>query len=161
MYKFEKIYIGKTTHDWQNSFKSWRCKIIFFSLLLLGTCIGNNVFLGVCAVVCLRAFFWELTVTGSLCWDFFCVAISLRAFSCQLASVVDFCVVYLCISLFRNILFFSGENTFTVFWGVSLGKFGLIEYMDGVVWFFLYIFFCSCSFFNFQICSILFFCNAY
>ena len=42
-----------------------------FFLLLLGTCIGNNVFLGVCAVVCLRAFFWELTVTGSLCWDFF------------------------------------------------------------------------------------------
>ena len=96
-------------------------------------------FLGVCAVVCLRASFWELTVTGSLCWDFFCAAISLRAFSCQLASVVDFCgVVYLCSSLFRNILFFSGENTFTVFGGVSLGKFGFIEYMDGVVWFFLY-----------------------
>ena len=66
--------------------------------------------LGVCAVVCLRASFWELTVTGSLCWDFVCVAISLRAFSCQLASVVDFCgVVYLCSSLFRNILFFLGK----------------------------------------------------
>jgi hypothetical protein len=49
-------------------------------------------------------------------------------------------VVYLCSSLFRNILFFSGENTFTVFGGVSLGKFGFIEYMDGVVWFFLYIY---------------------
>ena len=108
-------------------------------------------FLGVCAVVCLRASFWELTVTGSLCWDFFCAAISLRAFSCQLASVVDFCgVVYLCSSLFRNILFFSGENTFTVFGGVSLGKFGFIEYMDGVVWFFLYTFFCSCSFLIFR-----------
>ena len=121
--------------------------LYFFWELVLGT-----MFLGVCAVVCLRASFWELTVTGSLCWDFFCAAISLRAFSCQLASVVDFCgVVYLCISLFRNILcFFSGENTFTVFWGVSLGKFGFIEYMDGVVWFFLYTFFCSCSFLIFR-----------
>ena len=77
----------------------------------------------------------------SLCCFFLCVAISLRAFSCQLVSVVDFCgVVYLCISLFRN-LFFSGENTFTVFWEVSLGKFGFIEYMEGVVWFsYIYIF---------------------
>ena len=48
-------------------------KLYVFSLLLLGTCIGNNVFwVCVCAVVCLRAFFWELTVTGNLCWVFLC-----------------------------------------------------------------------------------------
>ena len=125
--------------------------IFFWYFTSIGNLYWEQCFLGVCAVVCLRAFFWKLTVTGSLCWDFFCVAISLRAFSCQLASVVDFCgVVYLCSSLFRNILFFSGENTFTVFGGVSLGKFGFIEYMDGVVWFFLYTFFCSCSFLIFR-----------
>ena len=107
-------------------------------------------FLGVCAVVCLRASFWELTVTGSLCWDFFCAAISLRAFSCQLASVVDFFgVIYLRSSLFRSLLLeiSSGKNKFSVFWGSSLGKFGFIEYLDGVVCFFLYIFFCSYVFY--------------
>ena len=127
MYKFEiYIYWENNTWltDWQNTFKSWRCKIIFFLYFFWELVLGT-MFLGVCAVVCLRASFWELTVTGSLCWDFFCAAISLRAFSCQLASVVDFCgVVYLCSSLFRNLLlFFSGENTFTVFlvifcWGI-------------------------------------------
>ena len=122
-----------------------------FSLLLLGTCIGNNVFwVCVCAVVCLRAFFWELTVTGSLCWDFFCVAISLRAFSCQLASVVDFCgVVYLCISLFRNILFFFWRKYIYCF----LGSFSWEIWVDRIYgWcglvFPIYIF-CSCIFFIF------------
>ena len=161
MYKFEKIYIEKTTHDWQNSFKSWRCKIIYF-FTSIGNLYWEQCFLGVCAVVCLRAFFWELTVTGSLCWDFFCVAISLRAFSCQLASVVDFCgVVYLCISLFRNILFFFWRKYIYCF----LGSFSWEIWVDRIYgWcglvFPIYIF-CSCSFFNFQICSILFFCNAY
>ena len=40
--------------------------LYFYWELVLGTML-----LGVCAVVCLRASFWELTVTGSLCWDFF------------------------------------------------------------------------------------------
>ena len=109
--------------------------LYFYWELVLGTmffgCVCSSLFKSILlGTYC----YWELVL------GFFCVAISLRAFSCQLASVVDFCgVVYLSISLFRNILcFFSGENTFTVFWGVSLGKFGFIEYMDGVVWFFLY-----------------------
>ena len=105
MYKFEK-YILRKQHMIDNTHLNLEgAKLYFFTSI--GNLYWEQCFLGVCAVVCLRAFFWELTVTGSLCWDFFCVAISLRAFSCQLASVVDFCgVVYLCISLFRNILCF-------------------------------------------------------
>ena len=47
-------------------------------------------------------------------------------------------------SLFRSLLLeiSSGKNKFSVFLGSSLGKFGFIEYLDGVVCFFLYIFFC-------------------
>ena len=94
------------------------------NLLLLGTCVGIVFF--VCVVICLRAFSWEL------------------------ASVVDFFgVIYLRSSLFRSLLLeiSSGKNKFSVFLVSSLGKFGFIEYLDGVVCFFLYIFFCSYVFY--------------
>ena len=60
-------------------------------------------------------------------------------------------------SLFRSLLLeiSSGKNKFSVFLGSSLGKFGFIEYLDGVVCFFLYIFFCLYVFY-FQIYTILF-----
>ena len=123
-------------------------------MLLLGTCInGNMFFFGVCSnLFKSNPSLGNLLLLGTCVGIVFfvCVVICLRAFSWELASVVDFFgVIYLRSSLFRSLLLeiSSGKNKFSVFLGSSLGKFGFIEYLDGVVCFFLYIFFCSYVFY--------------